>query len=57
MEGVAGAAGGVDARGPAGIAAGHVGVVRGRRVAEGVRGAPEGGHVGGGLGREGRELI
>ena len=56
MEGVAGAAGGVDARGPAGVAAGHVGVVRGRRVAEGVGGAPEGGHVGGGLG-EGRELI
>ena len=49
MEGVSGAAGGVDARGEAAVAAGHVGVVRGRVVAEGVGGAPLGGDVGGGL--------
>ena len=47
MEGVAGAAGGVDARGEAGVAARHVGVVRGRVVAERVRGAAAGGDVGG----------
>ena len=51
VEGVSGAAGGVDARGEAAVAAGHVGVVRGRVVAEGVGGAPLGGDVGGGLDR------
>ena len=46
MEGISGAAGGVDARGEAGVAARHVGVVGGRVVAEGVGGAPADGDVG-----------
>ena len=50
VEGVSGAAGGVDARGEAGVAARHVGVVRRRVVAEGVGGAAAGGDVGGGGG-------
>ena len=49
VEGVSGAAGGVDARGEAGVAASHVGVVRGRVVAERVRGAAAGRDVGRGL--------
>merc|ERR1719384_2433577 len=52
MEGVAGTAGGVDARGEAGVAARHVGVVRRRVIAEGVSGAAAGGDVGGGGGGE-----
>ena len=52
MEGVTGAAGGVDARGEAGVAARHVGVVRSRVVAERVGGAAAGGDVGGGGGGE-----
>ena len=49
VEGVSGAAGGVDARGEAGVAARHVGVVRRSVVAERVRGAAAGRDVGRGL--------
>ena len=54
VEGVAGATGGVDARGEPRVAAGHVGVVRGSVVAEGIGGAPADGNVGGSLDLENR---